>query len=300
MTKKVLVTGGTGQVGRELQLLMPEATYISSKDCDLTSCMDVDWMINSTKPDVVIHCAARVGGILDNIKHQVEYYAENVLMNTNLVDSCLKYGVPNFIGVLSTCIYPDVVSSYPMKEEVMHDGRPTETNFSYGVAKRAMAAHIDAIRNQHGKNYCYVIPCNLYGIYDKYNERSHFIGALLKKIREAELKGESEIVLYGTGKPLRQILYARDLAKILTRMVEENVYQSFNIASEDNLTIHEYARLVLSALGFENWDIVYDLKKPDGQYRKDVSLEKFYDIFPDFKFTKLQDGIAEVYKSMKI
>lgn len=298
--QKILVTGGTGQVGKELQLLLPDATFISSLDCDLRSCVDVDLLILKHKPDVVIHAAARVGGILDNITHQVEYFTENVLMNTNLVDTCLKYKVPNFIGILSTCIYPDVVDKYPMKEEVMHDGKPTKTNFSYGIAKRAMATHIDAVREQYNMNYCYVIPCNLYGIHDKYNDRSHFIGALLKKIYEADKQGKKEITLFGTGKPLRQILYARDLARVLYRMVVDNTYHSFNIANEDNFSIDQYAKIVLKALGFEDWTINYDSSKPDGQYRKDVSLDEFREYFPDFRFTPLEEGIVEVYKNIKL
>lgn len=298
--KKILVTGGTGQVGKELQLLMPEATFISSKDCDLRSCLDVDKLIYEHRPNVVIHAAARVGGILDNMLHQVEYYTENVLMNTNLIDTCLKYEVPNFIGILSTCIYPDIVTEYPMKEEVMHDGKPTKTNFSYGIAKRAMATQIDAIREQYKLNYCYVIPCNLYGIHDKYNDRSHFIGALLKKIYEANQEGKKEITLFGTGKPLRQILYARDLARVLHKMVTDNNYNSFNIANEDNLSIDEYARIVLNSLGYGDWVIKYDKTKPDGQYRKDVSLEKFRMLFPDFRFTSLEEGVVEVYKHIKL
>lgn len=297
---RVLVTGGTGQVGRELQALMPEARFVSTSDFDLTSCVDVEEMLILCRPDTVIHCAARVGGILDNITHQVEYFTENVLMNTLLVDLCLKHDVKNFIGVLSTCIYPDVVESYPMKEEVMHDGRPTRTNFSYGIAKRAMATHIDAVREQHGLNYCYVIPCNLYGVHDKYNERSHFVGAVLKKIYEANEKGEKKITLFGTGKPLRQILNARDLALVLNKMVTENIYESFNIANEDNLSIDEYARIILNSLGYNDWIIEYDTTKPDGQYRKDVSLDRFKTLFPDFKFTPLSEGIVEVYKSIEL
>jgi len=297
---KVLVTGGTGQVGRELQLLMPDAYFLSSRDCDLTKYYQVESTIHKLQPDVVIHCAARVGGILDNVAHQVEYFTENVLMNTNLVDVCLKYKVPNFIGILSTCIYPDVVDNYPMLESVMHDGKPTKTNFSYGIAKRAMATHIDAIREQYKMNYCYVIPCNLYGIHDKYNDRSHFIGALLKKIYEADERGEKKITLFGTGKPLRQILYARDLARVLKMMVVDHTYHNFNIANEDNLSIDEYARTVLEALGFGDWTIEYDSTKPDGQFRKDVSLNEFKELFPDFKFTSLEEGIVEVYKHMKI
>jgi GDP-L-fucose synthase len=298
--KNILVTGGTGQVGRELQVLFPDAIFVSSKDYNLTLCTDVERMIREIQPDTVIHCAARVGGILDNITHQTEYFTENVLMNTLLVDACLRNNVPNFIGILSTCIYPDVVDTYPMTEEVMHDGKPTITNFSYGIAKRAMASHIDAIREQHNKNYCYIIPCNLYGIHDKYNDRSHFIGAVLKKVYEANKRGEKQIHLFGTGRPLRQILYARDLANVLKLMVDNNVYENFNIANEDNYSINDYATIILEALELNDWVIEYDSTKPDGQYRKDVSLNKFRKLFPNFEFTSFKSGIVEVYKNMNI
>lgn len=296
--KKILVTGGTGQIGRELQNILPNAIYVSTKDYDLRNCISTDNMIRDIKPDLVIHTAARVGGIIDNINHQSEYYSDNVLMNTNLINSCLKYNINNFIGILSTCIYPDTVNEYPMSEIVMHDGAPTKTNFSYGIAKRGMAAHIDSIREQYGLNYCYIIPCNLYGIYDKYNERSHFIAALLKKIYEAEINDRQEILLYGTGQPLRQVLYARDLAKIISLMVINNLYENFNIASPNNLSINEIAKIALKSLNLNHISIKYDNEKPDGQYRKDVCTNRFNTYFPNFQFTDLTTGIKEVYDTV--
>ena len=296
--KKILITGGSGQIGSELKAFLPDATYVSSADYDLTCCKSADSMIKTIKPDVVIHAAARVGGIIDNIKHQTEYYADNVLMNTNVVNSCLKHGVNNFIGILSTCIYPDKAKSYPMPENAIHDGPPTTTNFSYSIAKRGMAAHIDSIRAQYGKNYCYVIPCNLYGIFDKYNERSHFIAALLKKIYEADSTGKDFITLYGTGKPLRQVLYAKDLAKVLSLMIERDIYECFNVAAPENISIGEIARITLDTLRLNNFCIHYDNEKPDGQYRKDVCIDKFTEMFPEFQFTSLNEGIKEVYETV--
>lgn len=294
----ILITGGTGQIGRELRNFLPNARYIASTDCNLTCCLATHEMIKEIRPNVVIHTAARVGGIVDNIKHQTEYYSDNVLINTNLINSCLKHDVSKFIGVLSTCIYPDTVNIYPMNEDVMHNGSPTKTNFSYGIAKRGMGVHIDSIRNQYGKSYCYTIPCNLYGIHDKYNDRSHFVAALLKKIHLARINGETKIMLYGTGAPLRQVLYAKDLANILASMVKDDLYENFNIASPDNLTIHDIARVALDSLGLNHFEIEYDNTMPDGQYRKDVCINKFKSYFPNFQFTSLSDGIKEVYAAV--
>ena len=296
---RILVTGGTGQVGSELGALIPHATFVSTKDCDLLVKKNVMEMILDLKPDIVIHTAARVGGIIDNIAHQSEYYSENVLMDTNLIDSCLSANVGKFIGILSTCAYPDVASSYPMKESEMHNGIPSSSNLSYGIAKRGMAVYIDAIRNQYKLQYCYVIPCNLYGVHDKFNEKSHFIGALLMKIYQAQQENRRNIVLFGTGSPLRQVLYAKDLARVIVEMVESGNYENFNVASNENLSINDYAQSILRGLGFTDWTITYDSAMPDGQYRKDVDSEKFMKLFPHFEFTPLLTGINEVYQSLQ-
>ena len=296
----VLVTGGTGQVGRELRKILPNAIFVGSKDYDLTDCNAVAKMYRDIQPTIVIHSAAKVGGILDNIEHQVEYYSENILMNTLVVNGALKNNVKKFIGILSTCVYPDTVESYPMKEGVLHDGKPTSTNFSYGIAKRGMAVHIDAIREKHGLDYCYLIPCNLYGPYDKFDYRSHYVGALVSKIYDAKASGSREIVLYGDGSPLRQFLYAKDLAVVISSMLQRNLYENFNIATEENISIDSIAKIALDVLDCKDFSMRYDTSKPNGQYRKDVCIEKFRKEFPDFKFSSLEHGIVEVYNSLKI
>ena len=159
---KILVTGGSGMVGKFLKRKLPNAIYLSSNDCDLTKYDEVFYSWKIHKPDVVIHLAARVGGILDNINYPAEYLEQNVLINTNVLNMSRKFNVGRFIGLLSTCIYPDFVDEYPMTEEMLHNGAPTATNIYYGYAKRLMALHIDAYNKQYGLNYQYLIPCNLY------------------------------------------------------------------------------------------------------------------------------------------
>lgn len=297
---KVLVTGGSGQVGKELKKNKPDWIYISSKDFNLTVCSEVESMFEKHKPNVVIHLAAKVGGIIDNINLPCDYFYDNIMMNTLLVNTSKKYNVDRFIGVLSTCIYPDKVDEYPMKEEILHLGPPTETNFSYGVSKRSMAVHIDAMNKQYGTNYCYIIPSNLYGVYDKFDERSHFVAALIKKIILAKENGDNKINLFGTGKPLRQFVNAKDFANVIIQMIDNNINDNFNFAGNDNLTIDEIARIALKALDCEYMDIEYDSTKPDGQYRKDVDITKFKTLFPNFKFTNLEDGIRDVYHNLFI
>tara|TARA_R110001583_G_scaffold1771_3_gene13582 strand:- start:3194 stop:4096 length:903 start_codon:yes stop_codon:yes gene_type:complete len=300
MSNSILVTGGTGQVGKELQQIFPEATYISSNEYDLTSETSVQDLFTFSNFDTIIHLAAKVGGIIDNINNPADYYLDNILMNTLMVNYAVKYNVRRFIGVLSTCIYPDNVESYPMAEHMLHQGPPTPTNFSYGVSKRSMAVHIDAVNKQYNKEYCYVTPCNLYGIYDKFDERSHFVAALIKKIYEAKKASSDKITLFGTGRPLRQFMNARDLAIILKRMVKEDITESFNIAATDNLSIDTIAKIALTACDCDHMHIEYDSSKPDGQYRKDVSTKKLHSIFPDISFTDLGQGIKEVYNKLDL
>lgn len=292
--KKIcLVTGGSGLVGSHLKDILPNAVYVSSGDFDLTDMRDVHWMMKSYRPNTVIHLAARVGGIIDNIKHPVEYLEENVIMNTNVLRASHESGVERFIGVLSTCIYPDVVESYPMKEGVLFDGPPTPTNFSYGFAKRCMAAHIDSYVKQYNKEWCYLIPCNLYSEYDKYTEHnSHFVSALVRKLYEAD----EEIMLYGTGKPLRQFMYGGDLAKVIKYMIDNDIVDNFNVAPSEVHSIREIAEIAKSAIKKKDIAIRFDSTKPDGQYRKDVDSSKLLNTLDkDFKFTPLKKGIAKVY-----
>ena len=211
INKIILVTGGSGLVGNSLKKILPNAKYVSSKDYDLTSQYDVQKMYNEIKPTHVIHLAARVGGIFDNIEHPSEYFEHNILMNTFMVKYARENNVQRFLGILSSCIYPDVVDNYPMLENVLHMGPPTKTNFSYGMAKRSLAVQIDASNEEYGTKYSYISPCNLYGESDKDDEKkSHFVTALIKKIYLANKNNEKFIELYGDGTPLRQFMHADD------------------------------------------------------------------------------------------
>jgi GDP-L-fucose synthase len=288
----ILVTGGTSTVGKHLKEILPDAVYISSKECDLTDIKMVRWLISSYTPNIVVHLAAKVGGIQDNIAKPAEYFDDNILMNTNILKVSHEYNVKRFIGILSTCIYPDKVDSYPMKEEVMFDGPPTPTNFSYGYAKRALAVQIEAYNKQYGTEYNYITPCNLYSEYDNFDndKKMHFITALLKKIKTSD----GELNLLGTGKPLRQFMYAGDLAKVIKLTIENDVTENFNIAYPVNQSINDLAEKALGSLK-KNYYIRYNNPELDGQYRKDVDTTKMLSLFPEFEFTSYEEGIKKVY-----
>ena len=295
---KILVTGGSGLVGQSLQKFIPDAIYLSSKDYDLTTEIGVKNMYLKYKPEVVIHLAAKVGGILDNIKNPAEYYTENVLMNTLLVEYARRMNVKRFLGVLSTCIFPDVMEKYPMKEEDLHSGPPTLTNFSYGYAKRSLAVQIEAYNKQYNTKYQYLTPCNLYGVGDKDHEsNSHFITSLVKKIFDAKQNNKKSITLFGNGSPLRQFMFANDFAKIIHYVITNEIYDSFNVAGNENLTIKDMVNIALNSCDAEHLVINWDLSKPNGQHRKDVSIEKLKYLLPNFSPLNLSEGIKLVYKS---
>lgn len=294
---KILVTGGSGMVGKSLYKFLPNSLYISSNDCNLLDENSVKSLMTSNNFDVVIHLAAKVGGIIDNINNPEEYFIENIQMNTNILKWSRLTGVKRFIGVLSTCIYPDVVDEYPMTENMLHKGPPTPTNFSYGYAKRCLSVHIDACNKQYDTNYQYLIPCNLYGENDKFGENSHFIAALVKKIFDAKQNNEKSITLFGDGSPLRQFMYADDFAKIIHHVIDNEIYDSFNVAGNENLSIKEMANIALNSCDSEYVEINWDSNKPNGQHRKDVSIEKLKSLLPNFNPLSLSEGIKLVYNS---
>ena len=293
----ILVTGGTGQVGKELQKLLPNARYIGSKEFDLTNENGVALLFGSNKFDTVIHLAAKVGGLMDNIQNPAIFYDNNVLINTLVLKYAYLSGVKNFLGILSTCIYPDYIEQYPIKESDLHKGIPAAGNLAYAYAKRALAVQIDAYNQQYKTNYNYIIPCNLYGLSEHENMQTlHFVNALVKKIAIAVKTKQDHILLFGDGSPRRQFIHARDLATIISKTIVNDIKDNFNVAGYDNYSIKEMAEIALRVTNNNNnIKIKFDTTKPNGQLRKDVDISKFNSHFPDFKFTTFEDGVTELY-----
>lgn len=302
MEKKILVTGGTGMVGKYLQDILPadpNTIYIGSKDCDLTDSSQVDAMWNKVRPTNVIHLGAKVGGIIENLASPADFYNQNTLLNTNVLMMSKKYNVERFTAILSTCMYPDVVENYPMTENDLHLGPPANANFSYGFTKRSLSVGINAYNTQYKTKYNYLVPCNLYGEYDHFDdpEKCHFITALIRKIIDSENDGRNEITLFGTGAPLRQFMHASDLARTIKLVIERDITESFNVATPEENTIKDMATITLDALN-KNMGVIFDTDKPDGQIRKTVSSDKMESILGDFEFTKLKDGVLKVYNKV--
>ena len=294
----ILITGGTGLVGKYLQHYLKDGIYLGSRDYDLTKEDQVIAMYEKYRPDIVIHLAAKVGGIADNIQYPFEYYEDNLLMNTFVIKHARTYNIKKFVGVLSSCIFPDVVDHYPMTEEDMHKDLPNANNFGYGYAKRVMGCHIDIAKKQ-GLNYSYITPSNLYGEYEHGDvSRKHFVGALLEKIHTAKVNRDDHITLFGDGTPLRQFTFAKDIAEIINLLIQYDIKENLNLTTADNLTIDQMARMALEATDSQHLKIQYDTTKPNGQYRKDIDTTKFKNIFANYKFTSYIQGIKQTYNTL--
>jgi len=294
MHKTVLVTGGSGFVGRRLALQQPYWTYLSSKDCDLTDSKQVREVYGDLKPDAVLHLAARVGGIKDNIENQADFYHINTLMNTNVIHEAYKAGIDRVLSTLSTCAYPENIHYFPFAEDSFYAGPPTKTNFSYGMTKRMLHVASCAYRNQYGLNYSTFCPSNIYGPGDHFGaEASHFVAALIHKVQKAK-SGET-IELWGSGLPLRQQLYVDDLCKIIPLLLQNhNSDMPIIVAPPENLSILELTRTLTKQVD-KNVRLSFN-GKMDGQFRKDGSNQQLMGLLGPFEFTSFEEGIMKTYK----
>jgi len=237
-----------------------------------------------------------VGSLHDNIDNRTLYFDQNILMNTIVTKYAYESGVKNFLGILSTCIYPDNIDSFPIKEESLHDGAPHADLMSYAYAKRSHAVQLTAYKESFDVNYNYLIPCNLFGLVsESHKGRSHYVNDLIHKIILAKKNNESTITLFGDGSPLRQFMYAGDFARVISHYVNEGLNESFNVAPEINLTVNDIALLALKACDAEHLSIKYDSSKPNGQHRKDVDTTALKESMPSLNFLDLAAGIRKIY-----
>jgi len=257
-------------------------------------------MFEKHRPTEVIHLAAKVGGIIDNMNNPADFAYQNILMNSFVIHYAHKYKVKKLIATLSNCAYPDVAKKYPMTEDQFHNGLPAPTNLAYGYAKRVMDIEIKSYRKQYNCKFCSAIPGSIYGPYDKFEEgSSHLLAALIKKIYYANKNNEKTLKLMGTGKPLRQYICSEDMAKILLLLLKKyDDGEPINIATNENLSIKEIAETAIKATK-SNLKIEFDKKSPDGQFRKDLSNDKLFNIIGNFEFTSLYEGINKTYEWYK-
>ena len=295
---KILITGGSGLVGKAIQEISKNYNYefifISSKDYDLTNYDETTLMFEKYKPEYVIHLAACVGGLFKNMKYKVEMYEKNININNNVLKCCHDFKVTKLISCLSTCIFPDN-TTYPINEKMLHDGPPHHSNDAYAYAKRMLEIHSKAYQQQYNDNFICVIPTNIYGANDNYSlEDGHVIPSLIHKCYISKENNEKFIVK-GTGKPLRQFIFSIDLAKLIMWTLEEyNEKESIilSVEEKDEVSIEYVAREIAKCYNYEN-ELIFDTSFSDGQYKKTADNEKLMNRIKKFNFTSIEKGIQD-------
>ena len=291
MEDRIIITGGTGLVGFQLKKQLPNAVCIGSS-IDLRDKIVVEALFEKIKPTRVIHCAAKVGGLGGNMNYKGEFFYDNIMINTNVIEACRKYNVEKLVCFLSTCIFPDDVE-YPLTEKKIHLGEPHSSNYPYAYAKRMVDVQLRAYREQYGLNYISVIPTNIYGENDNFNlENGHVIPSLIHKCYLAKQKNEV-FRIWGTGKPLREFIHSSDIS-ILTRWALENYEESEPIifSNSNEVSIGDVALLIAKEFDYSD-KLEFESDKPDGQFRKPSDNSKLLKYLPDFKFKPIEEGIKE-------
>ncbi len=296
--RRVLVTGGAGFLGssvvERLRIAGCEKVFVPrSREYDLRKLEKIQAILKDADPDLVIHLAARVGGIGANRAHGAEFFYENLIMGAQLMHESWQRGVEKFVAIGTVCSYPKF-TPVPFREDDLWMGYPEETNAPYGLAKKVLLVQAQAYRQQYGFNAVYLIPVNLYGPRDSFDlETSHVIPALIRKCIEAQERGDAKVVVWGTGEPTREFLYVEDAAAGIVLGAERyNAGDPVNLGSGTEIKIRELAELISRLMGFEG-DITWDSTRPDGQPRRSLDTARAQQLFGFRAQTSLEDGLRK-------
>ncbi|WP_370676040.1 GDP-L-fucose synthase family protein [Pleomorphomonas sp. PLEO] len=301
--KKVWVAGHRGMVGSAIaRRLASEGCEILTADrseLDLKDQAAVRTWVSQQKPDAVFVAAAKVGGILANDTYPADFLYDNLIIEANVIEASFRAGVEKLCFLGSSCIYPKFAAQ-PIVESALLTGELEPTNEWYAIAKIAGIKLCQAYRKQHGADFISAMPTNLYGPGDNFDlNSSHVMPALIRKAHEAKLRGDKEITVWGTGKPLREFLHVDDCADACVHLMK--VYSDFehvNVGSGEDISILDLTKLVCKVVGFKG-KIVHDLTKPDGTPRKLMGADKIRSL--GWKpIIRLEDGIASAYKAFVV
>jgi GDP-L-fucose synthase len=298
--KRVLVTGGAGFLGSRIAAKVRErgASEIftpRSREFDLTRREDVERCLEASRPDVVIHAAAKVGGIGANRLHPGSFFRDNALMGIHLIEACrvraTERPLARFVCLGTICAYPKL-TPVPFREEELWNGYPEETNAPYGIAKKALLVMLQGYRQEYGFSGTYLLPVNLYGPGDNFDpESSHVIPAMIRKFVEAGEAGRDVVTLWGDGSPTREFLYMDDAADgILAAAERYDGADPVNLGSGEEISIRDLAETVRKATGFGG-RIVWDPSKPNGQPRRRLDVSKSRELFGWSASTPMAEGL---------
>jgi len=294
--KQILVTGGAGFLGRQVidQLVKAgaDADKISvtrSRDCDLRVMENCQRAAD--KQDIIIHLAAHVGGIGLNLLKPAELFYDNLMMGAQLIHAAYQTGVEKFVCVGTICAYPKF-TPVPFKEDDLWNGYPEETNAPYGIAKKALLVQLQSYRQQYGFNGIYLLPVNLYGPEDNFDPKSsHVIPALIRKVHEAQERGDKTLPVWGDGSPTREFLYSTDAARGIVMATQNyNDSEPVNLGTNYEIPIRELIELICELMEFQG-EIVWETDKPNGQPRRCLDTERAKNAFGFTAQTEFKEGL---------
>lgn len=293
---RILVTGGTGLIGVNLMNRLKEQgfeVYSIGSETDLRDKSTCEKIFQSFKPTVVYHLAARVGGIYANSTFKSDFYSDNVLINTNVVNACVSYNV-NYIFAMGTgCAYPKRLENDLLHEEDFLDGIPEVTNDAYAYAKRGLLVHLKALGENDLIKYVYCLPANIYGPYDNFHPlHSHVVPGLIRRFCESVDKKEKSISIWGNGLAKRDFMYIDDCIDAIMILTNKKAFGTYNVATEQLTTIRDLANYLAELSGFEG-EILYDKNKPEGQLRRVLDSSKIRNLGWDSKIP-IKEGLKKV------
>ncbi len=297
--KSVWVAGHEGMVGSALcrRLVSDNCVVLTvpKRMLDLRSQPMVNEWISQNKPDAIIVAAAKVGGIAANSDNPAEFFYDNIMISTNIMHSAYKNNTERLLFLGSSCIYPKNAEQ-PIKEAALLSGALEQTNEAYALAKIAGLKMAQYYRTQYGSDFISAMPCNLYGVGDKYDEKnSHVIPALIMKAHRAKIDGDKTLSIWGSGVPLREFLYVDDLADALIYVLKNySGEEHINVGSSQEISIKNLAEIICDIVGF-NGELIFDASKPDGTYRKVMDNNRLSEIGWKAK-TSLKDGLVKCYE----
>src|SRR5207302_8545444 len=306
--KRFVVTGGAGFLGsfvvQKLKERNAKQVFVPrSGSYDLRRLGGIQRLLEDARPDIVIHLAARVGGIGANRAHPGEFFYDNLMMGAQLLHEAWRFGVEKFVAIGTVCAYPKL-TPVPFKEEDIWNGYPEETNAPYGLAKKMLLVQSQAYREQYGFNSIYVIPVNLYGPRDNFHPAvSHVIPALIKKCVEASEGGQPEIVVWGDGSPTREFLYVEDAAEGVVLATEcYDKPEPVNLGSSFEISIRDLVSMIAELTGFRG-RIRWDITQPNGQPRRKLDTSRAEAEFGFRARVDFRDGLKrtiEWYKRQRL
>lgn len=299
---KIFVAGHRGLVGSAIKRELEKKGYTNivtrtHKELDLTDSKAVSEFFEAEKPDYVILSAAKVGGIQGNNTFPVEFFTENMKIQLNVITNAFKQNVKKLLFLGSSCIYPKNAPQ-PMKEEYLLSSKLERTNEMYALAKISGLKLCASYNREYNTDYISVMPCNLYGLNDNYDTKNaHVLPMLVRRFHEAKEAGLKEVTVWGTGTPLREFMYAGDLAKAVVYLMEnksaKEIGEFINIGTGTEVTILELAQMIKKIVGFEG-ELVFDKSKPDGTMRKLMDVSRINNLGWKAE-TSLEEGIKIVY-----